>query len=784
MQTQHTLAGSGGRTDEVLLLEVLDGKLEAYGELYERYYPMARAIAFKHTSNATRVDDIVSEAFARILQALKNGKGPHSYMGGYLATTIAHLAGEHGLLAQKEIPSEQEHLESMGTLDETVIQLHESDEVISAFTSLPERWQTVLWLTEIEARKPREIAAAMNLSPNAVSALAVRAKESLREGFLRAHQNSPATPDCNRFSSHISPYVRGSLSQKRSDALRSHMETCNYCTSEYLSLVGINKSMRSWIFPVLAGLSIWTTDGAAIVAPLAMTTAADPQIVSAPAQSLVGSGSTSHHTFSLLSPKSWGTSHQLLAGAATLTAAVVAISGGMVISNPSHEVPPRVATEDYSTNTPVDASQKTPTERQEEKPAPLGVQFDSNPFNSFAAESQAKAAESAIESAFDDLVKGGEADTRDIAVLAGAAAPLNLRDIAEATLSSDVAKESILDKDTRAVEDSSSTEKSVDDSKNRPTIADDVEQPSASNIIANDETTPASDASDSESNDKAGNEGKDPESQLPGDESNGKTGETDDSKPKGPSREPVGNGDGGISTTPGPSTPGGNVDGQPTTPVVPGDSTGSADPAVPGSPTDPEAPATGTPADPTVPVDPTGSETPVETPVTDPADTGITLPAVIGADGSAPGGTEPNGNGSAPGGEVTKPVSDIIEPVADIIEPISDVIAPIADITKPVADPVDSDKPAGNDKKPAKPKFVPGWYGNIGFNFWFASVPWQNVGLDGAASNQKCYVEYSINGSTYGGVRYIPSEALNSPYTNYSLAGVLGYDQVLSVTCI
>ena len=183
MQTQHTLAASG-KTDEALLLAVLEGKLEAYGELYERYYPMARAIAFKHTSDVNRVDDIVSESFARILQALKNGKGPHSYMGGYLSTTIAHLAGEYGLLTKKEVPSEQEHIEAMGTLDETVVQLHESDEVISAFTSLPERWQTVLWMSEIEAKKPREIAAAIDLTPNAVSALAIRAKESLKKVFF------------------------------------------------------------------------------------------------------------------------------------------------------------------------------------------------------------------------------------------------------------------------------------------------------------------------------------------------------------------------------------------------------------------------------------------------------------------------------------------------------------------------------------------------------------------------------------------------------------------------
>ena len=141
MQSHNTAQpATGGPTDELLLSDVRDGKLDSFGVLYERYVSMARAIAYKHTSNNTLSEDIVSEAFVRVLQALKNGKGPRTFMGGYLATTVAHLAAENGLFAQKEVPSEEEHLESMGSLDEAVLKLHESDELISAFTGLPELW--------------------------------------------------------------------------------------------------------------------------------------------------------------------------------------------------------------------------------------------------------------------------------------------------------------------------------------------------------------------------------------------------------------------------------------------------------------------------------------------------------------------------------------------------------------------------------------------------------------------------------------------------------------------
>lgn len=333
MQSHNTAQpATGGPTDELLLSDVRDGKLDSFGVLYERYVSMARAIAYKHTSNSTLSEDIVSEAFVRVLQALKNGKGPRTFMGGYLATTVAHLAAENGLIAQKEVPSEEEHLESMGSLDEAVLKLHESDELISAFTGLPERWQTVLWITEVEGKKPREVAQTMNLSANAVSALATRARESLREGFLRAHQNAPKTDECAQYSPHLSSMVRGSLTKKRSEALRLHLSVCSYCTSEYLTLAGINKSMRVWVFPVLAGLVPVITDGSKVLLPFLAGGVAGGAATGA--GGAAGAGSQGG-LFSGFGGGRWTPGSQALAGAAAVVTAIGAVAGGIALVNNS-----------------------------------------------------------------------------------------------------------------------------------------------------------------------------------------------------------------------------------------------------------------------------------------------------------------------------------------------------------------------------------------------------------------------------------------------------------------
>lgn len=348
-------------SDEVLLKAVRAGEEGAYGTLYERYRSTAQAIAYKHTSDPGTVEDIVAEAFARILQALRNGNGPTTFMGGYLSTTIAHLAGEFGLIRGREVPADSESLENLATFDETVLQLKDSDELIKAFTAMPERWQSVLWLTEVEERKPREIATVLDLTPNAVSALAVRARESLREGFLRAHQSAPQTVQCQKYFDYLPALVRESLSERRTQQVREHLEDCTYCTSEYLSLLGINKSMRVWVFPVLAGLVPWTTDGATVLSFISKTAVAGTLGgASAASSSTSASGldARSHQTasssesakiFGISRPSTWistaGTTPLAIVGGGAL--ALAAVVGGISVGIHNFAEEPVAASSDF-----------------------------------------------------------------------------------------------------------------------------------------------------------------------------------------------------------------------------------------------------------------------------------------------------------------------------------------------------------------------------------------------------------------------------------------------------
>ena len=78
----------------------------------------------------------------------------------------------------------------------------------------PARWRTVLWLTEVEGLSPAEVSRRIGIKPNAVAALAYRARKGLREAYLQAHLEAEASEECRATVGRLGHYVRGELAEK------------------------------------------------------------------------------------------------------------------------------------------------------------------------------------------------------------------------------------------------------------------------------------------------------------------------------------------------------------------------------------------------------------------------------------------------------------------------------------------------------------------------------------------------------------------------------------------
>jgi trimeric autotransporter adhesin len=131
-------------------------------------------------------DDIVAEAFTRVLAARQAGGGPSGAFRPYLLAAVRNLARDY--LAERRrtasAPVDPRAVAVPGA-GELANRNEERRMVAKAFASLPARWRAVLWQTEVEERSPAELACASGMSPNAVSQLAARARVGLAVAWER-----------------------------------------------------------------------------------------------------------------------------------------------------------------------------------------------------------------------------------------------------------------------------------------------------------------------------------------------------------------------------------------------------------------------------------------------------------------------------------------------------------------------------------------------------------------------------------------------------------------------
>jgi hypothetical protein len=141
------------------------------------------------------------------------------------------------------------------TFDDPTVTGFESVAAAQAFAALPERWQAVLWHTEVEGEKPAQVAPLLGLTPNGVSALAYRAREGLRQAYLQQHLADVANDRCRWATERLGAYVRGGLTKRENTNMREHLDECPRCTAVYLELVEVNSSLPALLAPALLGVA-------------------------------------------------------------------------------------------------------------------------------------------------------------------------------------------------------------------------------------------------------------------------------------------------------------------------------------------------------------------------------------------------------------------------------------------------------------------------------------------------------------------------------------------------
>ena len=142
-------------TDAVLVDRVVAGFEGDFEELYKRHASTAWRVAQAVTGNAHDAADAVAEAFARVFQAVKAGRlTDASAFRAYLMTATRNASLDTLRRGGRTKATDSDDLDKI-ELDATspsdmVEGTADSAMIADAFRNLPERWRSILWLTEVE----------------------------------------------------------------------------------------------------------------------------------------------------------------------------------------------------------------------------------------------------------------------------------------------------------------------------------------------------------------------------------------------------------------------------------------------------------------------------------------------------------------------------------------------------------------------------------------------------------------------------------------------------------
>jgi len=171
--------------DEELMLAAAGGDMEAFAELVRRHEKGALNVAFRLLSDEHRAQDVVQEAFLRVLQTAPRYR-PSAKFRTYLYRILTRICIDH-YRRRKAQPSEDlAQVAGDGERPSEIIMRQErADSVRAAIEALPVRQRTALVLQHYEGLSYEEIAQALDCSVRAVDSLLVRAKANLKEQLAR-----------------------------------------------------------------------------------------------------------------------------------------------------------------------------------------------------------------------------------------------------------------------------------------------------------------------------------------------------------------------------------------------------------------------------------------------------------------------------------------------------------------------------------------------------------------------------------------------------------------------
>lgn len=267
---------AGELDDRELLGRALGGDVGAFDTLYRRHVDVAHRVARLHARDEHDASDAVSDAFTKVFRRIREGRLRSDVdFRPYVLTAVRNAAVDQHRKAHRtkhsDVSAEVIDLrtaERVTTPAEVLVGSVDAGMVSRAFAELPGRWQSVLWLTEVEGLDPRHAAEHLGLSANNTAQLASRARQRLREHWLQAHLDDDVADRCRFTVEHLGAYVGGQVSARDLAKIDQHLMDCGECRDRLDELQDVGSTLRRAAIPLplVLGSSAGVLGAAGIVA--------------------------------------------------------------------------------------------------------------------------------------------------------------------------------------------------------------------------------------------------------------------------------------------------------------------------------------------------------------------------------------------------------------------------------------------------------------------------------------------------------------------------------------
>ncbi|MCS5497070.1 sigma-70 family RNA polymerase sigma factor [Cnuibacter physcomitrellae] len=328
-----------GWSDDALVAAAREGDDRAYAALYTRHHGAGMRVARAYTRYDP--DDVVAEAFTRILAVIRRGGGPTAGFRPYLLTAIRNVAtswGRHDP-AQPDLSLDDETTPAIAGTEEQALARLQDEVTAAAYAALPDRTREVLWYSDVEAMRPREISPILGVSANGVSVMVRRARRAFRDSWVTANLATTTDATCRESLTKLGRHTRRGLTAAQETALQEHLDQCPRCSLAAIEARDLARQLTLVLVPIVAGIP---------AAAYALTTTGG------------GAGAATATGVSTIRPgRGTSSPRMVLAGAAAaaiLTAAVVTVAAvGAIGAGPS-SIPPEAAATLSAPATPDEAS--------------------------------------------------------------------------------------------------------------------------------------------------------------------------------------------------------------------------------------------------------------------------------------------------------------------------------------------------------------------------------------------------------------------------------------------